>query len=77
MNKVLENARTGKLIGSSLEAKIYLHISDAATSSKLGELHASSNDADALHRIFITSQVSIFYVLVLITFNCPRLFVFL
>ncbi|KMZ59640.1 Isoleucine--tRNA ligase [Zostera marina] len=59
VNKVLENARTGKLIGSSLEAKIYLHISDAATSSKLGELHASSNDADALHRIFITSQVEI------------------
>ncbi|KAF9599558.1 hypothetical protein IFM89_038980 [Coptis chinensis] len=59
VNKVLETARSGKLIGSSLDAKIYLHSSDADLSSKLHETCASSNDADELHRIFITSQVEI------------------
>ncbi|PIA61466.1 hypothetical protein AQUCO_00300755v1 [Aquilegia coerulea] len=59
VNKVLETARTGKLIGSSLDAKIYLHSSDADLSSKLHKMCSSSNDADDLHRIFITSQVAI------------------
>lgn len=60
MNKVLEVARTGKLIGSSLEAKVYLHTSDASLASRLHEMCTASNDADALHRIFITSQVCSF-----------------
>uniref|UniRef100_A0A1D1YWT0 isoleucine--tRNA ligase n=1 Tax=Anthurium amnicola TaxID=1678845 RepID=A0A1D1YWT0_9ARAE len=59
VNKVLENARIGKLIGSSLEAKVFLHTADAATASRLQELCEARNDADALHRIFITSQVEI------------------
>ncbi|KAL5701234.1 isoleucine--tRNA ligase [Ranunculus cassubicifolius] len=59
VNKVLENARTGKLIGSNLDAKIYLHSSDIDFSSKLHEMCSSSNDADELHRIFIASQVEI------------------
>lgn len=54
---MLEDARTNKLIGSSLEAKVYLHTSDVALVSKLAEMSASANDADTLHRIFITSQV--------------------
>ena len=54
---MLEVARTGKLIGSSLEAKIYLHASDASLASRLLEMCSASNDADALHRIFLTSQV--------------------
>ncbi|KAJ3695585.1 hypothetical protein LUZ60_000962 [Juncus effusus] len=59
VNKVLENARAGKMIGSSLDAKIFLHASNAATSAKLQEMCSSSNDADTLHRIFITSQVEV------------------
>jgi isoleucyl-tRNA synthetase len=58
VNKILENARTGKLIGSSLDAKVYLHTESAETVSKLNELASASNDADALHRLFITSQVN-------------------
>ncbi|KAK3159260.1 hypothetical protein QOZ80_2AG0147910 [Eleusine coracana subsp. coracana] len=58
VNKILENARTGKLIGSSLDAKVYLHTESTETVSKLKEL-SSSNDADALHRLFITSQVEV------------------
>ncbi|XP_020110492.1 isoleucine--tRNA ligase, chloroplastic/mitochondrial isoform X2 [Ananas comosus] len=57
VNKVLENARIGKLIGSSLEAKVILHAADGATLTKLREMCSATNDADALHRIFITSQV--------------------
>lgn len=56
VNKILENARAGKLIGSSLEAKVYLHSSDAGVASRLQELCLTENEADALHRIFITSQ---------------------
>lgn len=59
VNRVLENARTGKLIGSSLEAKVYLHVADDAIASRLKEVCIGKNDADQLHRIFITSQVEI------------------
>jgi isoleucyl-tRNA synthetase len=58
VNKILESARTGKLIGSSLEAKVYLHAENANTVSKLKELVSATNDADALHRLFITSEVN-------------------
>lgn len=58
MNKVLELARNGKLIGSSLEAKVYLHTADAGMASKLLEMCEAQNEADTLQRIFITSQVS-------------------
>jgi hypothetical protein len=57
VNKILENARTGKLIGSSLDAKVYLHTESSDTVLKLKELSSASNDADTLHRLFITSQV--------------------
>ncbi|KAJ8491435.1 hypothetical protein OPV22_013156 [Ensete ventricosum] len=59
VNKVLENARAGKLIGSSLEAKVYLHASDGDVTCRLQELCTAGNEADALHRIFITSQVEV------------------
>ncbi|TKW41867.1 hypothetical protein SEVIR_1G346000v4 [Setaria viridis] len=59
INKILENARTGKLIGSSLDAKVYLHAGSSDTAIKLQELSSASNDADALHRLFITSQVEV------------------
>uniref|UniRef100_A0A5B7C6J9 isoleucine--tRNA ligase n=1 Tax=Davidia involucrata TaxID=16924 RepID=A0A5B7C6J9_DAVIN len=60
VNKVLEVARTGKLIGSSLDAKVYLHTFDDDLTARLNEMCAAKNDADTLHRIFITSQVEIF-----------------
>ncbi|KAF7144763.1 hypothetical protein RHSIM_Rhsim04G0222400 [Rhododendron simsii] len=59
VNKVLEVARTEKLIGSSLEAKVYLHTLDDSLAARLMEMSAAKNDADTLHRIFITSQVQI------------------
>uniref|UniRef100_A0ACD5YP56 Uncharacterized protein n=1 Tax=Avena sativa TaxID=4498 RepID=A0ACD5YP56_AVESA len=59
VNKILESARTGKLIGASLDAKVYLHAENADVVSKLKELASATNDADALHRLFITSQVEI------------------
>lgn len=59
VNKVLEVARTEKLIGSSLEAKVYLHTLDDSLAARLNEMGAAKNDADTLHRIFITSQVQI------------------
>ncbi|KAM1191788.1 hypothetical protein ACFX15_011901 [Malus domestica] len=59
VNKVLEVARTEKLIGSSLDAKVYLHTSDSGLASRLGEMSEANNDADTLHRIFITSQAEV------------------
>lgn len=60
VNKVLEVARTEKLIGSSLDAKVYLHTSDSGLASRLVEMSAAKNDADTLNRMFITSQVSLY-----------------
>ncbi|KAI3962312.1 hypothetical protein MKX01_005314 [Papaver californicum] len=59
VNKVLETARTGKLIGSSLDAKIYLYVADDDFNSRLHRMSEALNEADTLHRIFITSQVEI------------------
>ncbi|OMO82700.1 Aminoacyl-tRNA synthetase, class Ia [Corchorus capsularis] len=59
VNKVLEVARSEKLIGSSLEAKVYLHTSDVSLASRLIEMCPASNDADNLHRILLTSQVEV------------------
>ncbi|KAH9605152.1 hypothetical protein KSS87_019895 [Heliosperma pusillum] len=59
VNKVLELARGGKLIGSSLEAKVYLYTSDESLAKKLAKMSEAENDADTLHRIFITSQAEI------------------
>lgn len=59
VNKVLEVARGEKLIGSSLEAKVYLYTSDSSTSSRLQKMCGAVHEADCLHRIFITSQVEV------------------
>ncbi|KAK1302432.1 hypothetical protein QJS10_CPB12g01586 [Acorus calamus] len=59
VNKVLETARSGRLIGSSLEAKVYLHTSDSDMAARLQEMCSASSDADRLNRIFITSQVEV------------------
>jgi len=57
VNRVLEVARTGKLIGASLDAKVHIYTSEASLASQLRELCAAKNEADTLHRLFITSQV--------------------
>lgn len=60
VNKVLEQARVEKMIGSSLEAKILLYISDAELLSAIKSLNASnSNGVDELHYLFITSLVEL------------------
>ncbi|EPS70407.1 hypothetical protein M569_04354 [Genlisea aurea] len=61
VNKVLETARTRKMIGSSLEAKLYLHGSSDRLVSRLAAMCSSSseNEADSLNRILLTSQVEI------------------
>ncbi|KAK7842393.1 isoleucine--trna ligase [Quercus suber] len=59
VNRVLEIARTEKLIGSSLDAKVYLQTSDASLASRLCEMCAANNDVDTLRRIFITSQAEV------------------
>lgn len=57
VNKVLEVARTGKLVGASLDAKVHIYTSDAIMTSQLSELCTTTVDADTLNRLFITSQV--------------------
>ncbi|PMB29288.1 isoleucine--tRNA ligase [Fischerella thermalis BR2B] len=60
VNKVLEQARVEKMIGSSLEAKILLYISDAELLSAIKSLNASnSNGVDELRYLFITSLVEL------------------
>nr|GMD65772.1 isoleucine--tRNA ligase, chloroplastic/mitochondrial [Ipomoea batatas] len=59
VNKALEAARGGKLIGASLEATVYLYTSDSTLAARLMEACEPKYDADALHRIFITSQVEV------------------
>ena len=57
VNKILESARTGKLIGASLDAKCYLHAENPDTVSILKEMASSTNDSYDVLRLFITSQV--------------------
>lgn len=59
VNKVLEFARSEKLIGSSLEAKVYIHTPDASLANRLHQMCEAEIDADSLHRLFITSQAEI------------------
>ena len=55
--QVLEEARQGKLIGASLEARVLLHVANSELSQQLASLDRSANGADPLRYIFITSQV--------------------
>lgn len=60
VNQKLEEARNGKLIGASLEAKVYLHASSPKLQEELISM-CGSNDVDHLKRIFLTSQVSLIF----------------
>ena len=64
-NVVLEQARSDKAIGSSLEAKLLLHTSDESLSkvltamNPLDSLTAQSNQVDELRYLFLVSQVDL------------------
>jgi isoleucyl-tRNA synthetase len=62
-NKVLEQARSGKDIGSSLEAKLLIHVSDNAWKSVLQTLNPAAslagNAVDELRYLFLASQVEL------------------
>ncbi len=57
VNGTLEKARIGKAIGSSLDARVLLHVSDVALRGRLRDLDARHNGVDDLRYIFIVSQV--------------------
>ncbi|MGA7934249.1 MAG: isoleucine--tRNA ligase [Kovacikia sp.] len=63
VNKVLEQARAEKAIGSSLEAKVLLYIPDLQLRQLLQTLNPanslSSNQVDELRYLFLTSQVEL------------------
>lgn len=63
VNKVLEQARTEKAIGSSLEAKLLLYIPDSDLLNLLDVMNPgdslSGNGVDELRYLFLTSQVEI------------------
>jgi isoleucyl-tRNA synthetase len=66
VNKLLDQARTEKMIGSSLEAKVFLHIDKekwAEVRQRLEELNPqdslSGNRVDELRYLFLVSQVEI------------------
>lgn len=61
VNKVLEQARADKMIGSSLEAKVLLYVSDPKLREQLQAFNpqSSTNGIDELRYLFIASQVEL------------------
>ncbi|MBW4418051.1 MAG: isoleucine--tRNA ligase [Myxacorys californica WJT36-NPBG1] len=63
VNRVLEQARTEKTIGSSLEAKLLLFVADSGLRQKLQAFNPadslSGNRVDELRYLFLTSQVEL------------------
>ena len=59
VNLVLEQARNQKLLGSALEAKVLLHVANAAAADSLRALNSATNGADPLRYAFITSQAQL------------------
>jgi isoleucyl-tRNA synthetase len=63
VNKVLEEARSAKAIGSSLEAKVQLYIADANLRQTLANLNppsgAETNGIDELRYLCLASQVEL------------------
>ena len=62
-NKVMEQARTEKAIGSSLDAKVLLYVTDGELKSQLVTLNpatsTASNGVDELRYLFLASQVEL------------------
>ena len=63
VNKVMEQARSEKAIGSSLEAKVLLYVADAQLRQQLQTLNPqdsrSGNRVDELRYLFLASQVEL------------------
>ena len=59
VNKVLEQARVDKQIGSSLEAKVLLYVTDEKLRSAVKALEIDTNGIDELRYLFITSQATV------------------
>jgi isoleucyl-tRNA synthetase len=64
VNRVLEQARNDKAIGSSLEAKLLLYVTDLDLRQKLASMNpadslSGGNRVDELRYLFLTSQVEL------------------
>ena len=63
VNKVMEQARTAKAIGSSLDAKVLLNVADAELKNKLASYNSSNTlsekNIDELRYFFLASQVEL------------------
>ncbi|MEM7725036.1 MAG: isoleucine--tRNA ligase [Cyanobacteria bacterium P01_A01_bin.45] len=59
VNKVLEEARVEKMIGSSLESKILLYIKDENLRESVKKWDSSNNGIDELRYLFISSQAEL------------------
>ncbi|MGB3200415.1 MAG: class I tRNA ligase family protein, partial [Nodosilinea sp.] len=65
VNKVLEQARTAKAIGSSLEAKALIYVADAEIRQQLAAMNPAdavapgANHVDELRYLFLVSQVEV------------------
>ncbi len=59
VNKILDNARMEKVIGSPLEAQVLLAVSDADQKQRLGAFLTSTNGIDELRYFLMVSQVTI------------------
>jgi len=62
VNKVLEQARADKFIGSPLEAKLLLYVADSELRDSLTDFNPDSlsgNGVDELRYLFLTSQVEL------------------
>ncbi|MBW4599494.1 MAG: isoleucine--tRNA ligase [Calothrix sp. FI2-JRJ7] len=59
VNKVLEQARVDKQIGSSLEAKVLLYVTDEQLRDAVRTLEIDTNGIDELRYLFITSQATV------------------
>ncbi|BBD61726.1 isoleucyl-tRNA synthetase [Nostoc sp. HK-01] len=60
VNKVLEQARIEKMIGSSLEAKALIYVKDEKSRTTIATLNpVSGNGIDELRYFFLTSQVEL------------------
>ncbi|HEY9871978.1 MAG TPA: class I tRNA ligase family protein, partial [Candidatus Obscuribacterales bacterium] len=60
VNKVLEQARAEKMIGSSLEAKVLLYVPDSEQRQRLEKLNSDNgNGVDELRYLFLSSQVEL------------------
>ena len=64
VNKVLEQARKDKKIGSSLEAKVLLHVADDGLKQRLAAMNpassiAAENQVDQLRYLFLVSEVEL------------------